>query len=102
MESLQPYVFIGPAYVNYAHLSFGTWQNGLSKYILDTTGDTLHAGAQYPLVRQTSQKGKKKKQQSVSLLFGSGCAVTDEVSVSVKPSPHTPTVAQALKFIPAI
>lgn len=61
MESLQPYVFIGPALVNYAHLSFGTWQNGLSKYILDTTGDALHAGAQYPLVRQTSQKGKKKK-----------------------------------------
>lgn len=58
----------------------------------------MHAGAQNSLVQKTS-RGKKK---SVSLLFGSGCAVTDEVSVSVKPSPHTPTVAHALKFIPAI
>lgn len=27
--------------------------------------------------------------------------MTDEVSVSVKASPHTPTVAQALKFLHA-
>lgn len=59
----------------------------------------MHARAQYPLVQQTSKKNKAK---SVSLLFGTGCAVTDEVSVSVKASPHTPTFAQALKFIPAI
>lgn len=89
-----------PGAVNYAHLPFTTWQNGLNKYISGMTGDGLHAGAQYPLIQQTSRIKKNKK--SVSLLFGSGCAVTDEVSVSVKPSLHTPTVPQVLTFIPTI
>lgn len=42
-----------------------------------------------------------KKKSSVSLVLGSACAVTDEVSVSVKLSRHTPTLAQSLKFLPA-
>lgn len=36
-----------PGAVNYAHLPFTTWQNGLNKCILDTTGD---ARTQNPLV----------------------------------------------------
>lgn len=89
-----------PGAVNYAHLPFTTWQNGLNKYILDTTGD---ARTQNPLVYLVNLRPNltKKKNSSVSLVFGSECTVTDEVSVSVKASPHTPTVAQALKFLQA-
>lgn len=61
-------------------------------------GHGIHLYTLYTFA-QASQK--EKKNYSVSLVFGSECAVTDEVSVSVKASPHTPTVAQALKFLQA-
>lgn len=91
-----------PGAVNYAHLPFTTWQNGLNKYILVTTGDARTWNPLVYLVHLCpSLTKRKKKNSSVSLVFGSECAVTDEVSVSVKASPHTPTVAQALKFLQA-
>lgn len=62
-------------------------------------GHGIHAYTLY-IFAQTSRTHTQKK-SSVSLVFGSGCAVTDEVSVSVKVSPHTPTAAQTLKFLQA-